>query len=224
MSFILGISGLASSGKDSIADYLHNHHGFDGKLSFAEELKEICRMAFGLSSYEVSSQEGKRDSFPKPLLLTEDRLLKIENWVAKTHSVKRTPAVESFLGKEFSNARQILQIVGTDIIRSYAPNYHIDMVEHRINLGYAGNNYVIPDVRFPNEAEFILSKGGLVIKVVRDKSNLTASDYSHQSENSLESWDKFAAVINNSEIGLHNLYLKVDAFLTEHNLGRKNVG
>ena len=47
MGKILSIAGLERSGKDSVGDYLVEHHGFQ-KDSFAAPLKEACRAIFGL--------------------------------------------------------------------------------------------------------------------------------------------------------------------------------
>ena len=42
MVFVLGLNGAAGAGKDTVADYLIASRGFDGKASFAANLKEVC--------------------------------------------------------------------------------------------------------------------------------------------------------------------------------------
>jgi hypothetical protein len=70
------------------------------------------------------------------------------------------------LGREFS-PREALQKVGTECGRDiFHKDFWVLNLEHRINKS---KNYVITDVRFPNEIEWIQSQGGVVIEVQRGK-------------------------------------------------------
>jgi hypothetical protein len=57
---IVGITGLISSGKDTIAEYLITQHGFK-KLSFAASLKDAVAAVFGWDRnlLEGTTQEGR---------------------------------------------------------------------------------------------------------------------------------------------------------------------
>jgi hypothetical protein len=60
---IIGISGVANSGKDTIADRLVDFHRFI-KLSFADPLKRICMDAFDFSEQQLwgpSDERNKED-------------------------------------------------------------------------------------------------------------------------------------------------------------------
>ena len=73
MGFVLGFSGAAGAGKDTVADYLIEGGGWDGKLSFAGNLKEMCKLVFNLTDHDVYDQEGKQALFdsPKVFLITQ---------------------------------------------------------------------------------------------------------------------------------------------------------
>jgi hypothetical protein len=55
-------------------------------------------------------------------------------------------------------------------------------------------NWVIADVRFPNEAEAVKEKGGILVRINRDLD--VTSD--HASETSLDDWEKWDHVVDNN--------------------------
>lgn len=63
MRKIIGLSGLAGSGKSEVAAYLEREHGFQ-RIRFAGPLKAMCR-AFGLSDDEI---EGTLKETPRAIL------------------------------------------------------------------------------------------------------------------------------------------------------------
>ena len=63
--------------------------------------------------------------------------------------------------------RLILQLFGTDCMRNgYFDGIWVSLVKQKI-IDYPDTNWVIPDVRFPNEAKMILETGGQVWRVRR---------------------------------------------------------
>lgn len=61
---LIGLVGLARSGKNSAADYLSTNHGF-AQAQFAAPLKEAARHVFGLSWAEVNGVNVDRET-PHP--------------------------------------------------------------------------------------------------------------------------------------------------------------
>ena len=55
----------------------------------------------------------------------------------------------------FTDVRQMLQVIGTDLIRKYCPNWHVDKLTEDINSYSDDYVIVIDDVRFKNEKEAI---------------------------------------------------------------------
>lgn len=94
-------------------------------------------------------------------------------------------------GEKDKKGRQILQYVGTDIVRKERPNYWVEFVIDMIDLFGENWDYVIiPDTRFPNEIDMLKEKYDKVehIRVVRPNftSTLTEEQLKHPSEIALD--------------------------------------
>lgn len=128
---IIGICGLIGSGKGTVADVLVDEHNFT-KISFADKLKDGVSTIFGwnrdmLEGDTVESREWRdtADDF----------------WSNET-------------GREIT-PRLVLQLFGTDCMRNgFYDGVWVSLVKKTI-LENPQNNYVIPDVRFPNEVDVI---------------------------------------------------------------------
>jgi hypothetical protein len=112
-------------------------------------------------------------------------------------------------GKTINNVREMLQFIGTDLIRKYNKDWHVNRVRQMIEDGY---DYVIDDVRFPNEKKMIEDLGGdcwFVTKTTLD--NIS----NHESETSLtwhNCWNKI--IINNGT--LHYLLFRWENFMDDY--------
>jgi len=143
MGKIIAICGWQGSGKDTIADYLVNFHGFR-RDSFAATLKDAISVIFG---WDRELLEGRT---------TESRAWReqVDVWWAKKLNI---PAL---------TPRWILQYWGTEVCRN---GFHDDIwvasLENKIRK--TNNNIVISDCRFPNEINIIQDAGGQVIWVKR---------------------------------------------------------
>lgn len=149
---LIGLTGCARAGKDTVADYLVQHHGFQ-KRSIAYPLKEICKILFDWTDDQVN---GDAKDIPLP-----DTGIR---------------------------PREILQFVGTELFRTQMrerfPEIGGDIwINHltRTLCRHASNVWVVPDVRFPNEARQIRDLGGWIIQVKSPRDN-TIPDSMHISE------------------------------------------
>ena len=140
---IIGICGFQGSGKDTVADYLVNTHGFR-RISFAGALKDAVAAIFG---WDRELLEGRtRHS-------REWREQVDTWWQDKLNMPELTP-------------RLVLQQWGTEVCRaSFHDDIWIKSVEHR--LMNTTDNVVISDVRFPNEINSIKNSGGIVVRTHR---------------------------------------------------------
>tara|TARA_B100001248_G_scaffold255363_1_gene234973 strand:- start:123 stop:713 length:591 start_codon:yes stop_codon:yes gene_type:complete len=140
---IIGICGLIGSGKGTVADILVEHHNFK-KLSFADKLKDGVSAVFG---WDRQMLEGDNDESRKW------REEKDKFWSKET-------------GKTIT-PRLILQLFGTDCMRNgYFDGIWVSLVKQKI-IDYPDTNWVIPDVRFPNEVKMIQNVQGEVWQVRR---------------------------------------------------------
>jgi len=114
---------------------------------------------------------------------------------------------EKELGEEWDGLtpRKLLQLLGTEAGR------HIIHPNIWVNALFADyekdSNWIITDVRFPNEAEAIKDKGGILIRIERPQ--LIERDFEHLSETALDDYDGFDYVINNDTNSVQDLVDKV---------------
>ena len=92
--------------------------------------------------------------------------------------------------------REVLQNFGTDLFREkFGEEVWLDSMERRLSF-YLPEKVVIPDIRFPNEADWVKNMGGEVVRI--DASERLESDDDHASETALDDYDGFDYVIDNN--------------------------
>jgi len=146
---VIGISGYARSGKDTIAEKLVERGYVRG--SFADAIRDaLYRLNPSIDATGVcdKDEDGVRLYLePVSLQALVDRC----GW----ENTKAEPDV-----------RRLLQVFGTEVGREmFGDNIWIDYLFDSLP---DGAKVVIPDVRYPNEADAITALGGVVWRVVRD--------------------------------------------------------
>ena len=140
---IIGVCGFIGSGKDTVADYLTNFHGFR-RESFANSLKDAVSMVFGWDRIMLEGRTKQAREWRE----------QIDPWWANRLNMPNlTP-------------RWILQYWGTEVCRQ---GFHDDMwiasLENKLRT--STDNVVISDCRFPNEIKSIKQAGGIIVCVKR---------------------------------------------------------
>lgn len=171
---LIGLTGRAGCGKDTVADILVATFRYH-KYSMAKPLKDVAEV-FGF---------------------TKDQLYKNKEVVDEFWDI--TP-------------RSFLQMVGTDLFRTHwRSDVWIKLAKKKIQpLLDAGRSVVIPDIRFDDEALFVIEMGGVVIQIDRLGQMLTGTEASHSSESGVSD-NLIRHVINNTG-SLHELETKVSNF------------
>lgn len=211
---IIGVCGFIGSGKDTIADYLTNFHGFR-RESFANTLKDAVAQVFG---WDRTMLEGRTKQ------AREWREQVDPWWAERLNMPNLTP-------------RWVLQYWGTEVCRkAFHDDIWIASLENK--LRNSTDDIVISDCRFPNEIKSIKDAGGIIIWVKRgelpewydaavsmnrgDKGNMTwaiskdqiAKLGIHASETA---WvgTKFDAVLSNDS-SIDDLFAKVKDLVLDH--------
>lgn len=192
---IIGISGYAGSGKDTVGDIIKQIDNDFQIKKWAGKLKAIASILTGL-----------------PVHLFEDGDAKNTYLGSEWSTSSRNPlnAITPFQDIEFvemMSIRMFLQKLGTDAIRNgLHPNAWVNalMCDYKSEKfsGYIGDTrqdidasrWIITDTRFHNEARAIKDRGGFVIRVDRDG---VKPINNHPSEISLDGWN-FDYRIDNS--------------------------
>ena len=150
---IIGICGLIGSGKDTIADYLIKEHNYE-KLSFADKLKDSVATMFDWDRELLDGKTADSRAW---------REEKDKYWSNET-------------GKEIT-PRLVLQLFGTECMRNgLYDGIWVSLTKKKI-LDNPHTNFVIPDVRFPNEAKMLYETGGQVWRVRRGQDPDWFSEY-----------------------------------------------
>lgn len=108
-------------------------------------------------------------------------------------------------GNKDENGRQMLQYVGTDVIRKQNPTLWVDFVAMILKYFHENWDYVIiPDCRFPNEVSTMIDNGfdTIHLRVVRDnfESPLTEEQQKHPSETALDNVEPDFYIKNNGTL------------------------
>lgn len=144
MVCLVGISGIARAGKDTLADCL-THTAHDKKVPLAGPLKL-----------------GVATMLDVPLVWTNSDDIKDKELPEFGFSLRK--AMQT-LGTEWGRA------LSEDLWVNIAHKKYRQHVEQMRGLGVTDSLFVVPDVRFGNEANWILEQGGVIIRVVRDVEN-----------------------------------------------------
>lgn len=216
---IIGICGKKQSGKNTVAcmlqyfiscshlrvnptheDYITNPKRTCGSdvRAFADPLKEIIGALAFIPGCYLDEEKYKNSFIPKEL----NKLFKDDN---STHTY-----------------RQLLQYLGTDVFRKLDESIWIDSLMIYKDSLSPFTILIVPDVRFPNEAEAILSEcdENIIIKVTRN----TGNNDSHISEQSvdevkptyeLENNGSFKDLFNKVGLIYHDIFHKEEDFELE---------
>jgi hypothetical protein len=156
---IIGLSGYAQSGKDSVADILQTSRDFK-RLAFADKLKDL---------YYASNASVR------PYVDTD-------GWEA----AKRVP-----------EHREGLQDLGKGVRDILGEDTWVNVVMKQVRDKRSSQDFVIADVRFPNEAWAILDNGGELWRVERP--GIEAAN-GHISEHALDRWDFQVTIYNDGTL------------------------
>jgi hypothetical protein len=163
---IIGLSGYARSGKDTIAEILIMNYGFR-RLAFADNIRKAVK------TLDPILDNGKRVS----------EMVSQIGWEGT---------------KNYPEMRRMLQVFGTEVGRDmFGENFWVEQVFREIDSDDIIENFVITDVRYPNEADSIRDRGGEIWRITRSQVDAINS---HISEKALDDYSFDRNVSNNDSI------------------------
>lgn len=179
---IIGIAGRKQSGKSVLSNILINDEHKYHRFTYDNELKNLlCKLlSIDRPTLEILKNNSKQINFKfdKTDVDYLANITDIDNYIVMHETSDKT----------FSTVREMLQIVGTNIIRKYNEDWHVNCVEKNIKKVFEKDknaNIVIDDVRFQNEMDLINSMGGEMFFIIKpDNWNVS----NHESETSI-TWD-----------------------------------
>ena len=182
------------SGKGVLGEYLHQKYGYT-IVAFYDHLKEICTKLLGLES--VAELDMLKNGNTEIAMYFNQDLC---NRFADAFDVDRQFFGDIMLDREISSVRELLQTIGTDVLRVYDENWHVNrLIDRIVAIVHNGGKVAVTDVRFPNEKAKIEGIGGEVYYVDREVDDERAS---HIAETSLcpSDFDERFVLRNDSDV------------------------
>ena len=241
---ILGVSGRKQSGKDTIGKIINilvsspqlNNEGVATFLrkdigqshfvvkKFADKLKDMVCMLIGCTREQLEDETFKNTELGEEWWYWKYSNNKIFSYSEYNYEqVKHSQLVKS-------TPRLLMQLLGTECGREILhPNIWVNSVfsdykrkpkERPINgmvtsnIGAAYPNWIITDVRFPNEADAIKQRDGIIIRVNSERCN---NNDNHPSEIALDKYMNFDYIISNDG-SIEQLIEKVRRILVKQEL------
>ena len=158
---IIAFAGRKRSGKSMLAKGMREYSSNIVIVTIADNLKFLCCKLLNRTYDELNQMKDDGTIFEA----------KVDDYWVST--IKRELNISDNIirkeigGRIFTNVREVLQIIGTDLIRKYSPDWHIDKTIERINSYGDDKIIVVDDVRFPNEKRKIEEIGGDVYFIIR---------------------------------------------------------
>lgn len=160
-SRIIAFAGRKRSGKGMLAQGMKEYSPNVVIVTVADNLKFLCCELLNTTYDKLNKMKDDGTTFE----------VKVDgSWVSiinRETNINNEIICKEIGGRVFTNVREILQVVGTDLIRKYVPDWHIDKTIERIKSYSEDKIIVVDDVRFPNEKCKIEEIGGDVFFVMR---------------------------------------------------------
>lgn len=172
---IIAFAGRKQSGKTTCAQFVGETYqkdmGGEYKIyNFADPLKQdICMNILGLTYEQCYGTDEEKNTM-----------------------------TECYWNNNQMSAREVMQVVGTDMFRKMQTNVWSEATIRKINKDQPPLA-IIADCRFPNEVQAVKNAGGIVIKLTRNPYNSN-----HASETALDP-DKYNPQLFDLVIDNHNL-------------------
>ena len=217
---IIGFGVKRYSGKDTACDELVHRHGAV-KVSFALALKRVTAVAFGWTEEQVLDDVRKSVVDPYWGISPSQALQVLGTELFRTGMTNA--ALDGKLPEAFADTSFWIRRLGKELAA---------MATGAVAEGAGSAVIVISDVRFPDEADFIIDTlGGFVVRVDRDEELRIATaaergdtrDPNHDSEIALDRYTRWSGEIDNSHSKAY-LYDRVEELFRDFVAHRRLAG
>jgi hypothetical protein len=205
---IIGLGGEKETGKNTVATFFVESERFK-EIAFADPLKEMLVKLTGLDPKYFYDQNFKEKELPYFINIDHDFLDRLYNIVENQWGInvdfEQRDKIDCFAGTTVKTARELMQMVGTDILRRYIRD-DIFVVLLFSRLKEIDGDVVVTDVRLSNERDALRKAGAKLMRIKRP--SVTKKD-NHISENDLGKDSEYDAVVLNDDITIGQLRSEV---------------
>jgi hypothetical protein len=215
MKRLIGFAGRKRAGKTALSHHLKEKYGCE-IITIAQALKEL-----GCKLVNVESIDKLNELKDNDMQISFDNCDEmIENWVnilSQEIGIDNNNyfyailenKVKQFLSQNSFTVRDMLQYIGSEIIRQYNENWHLDKLEYNIKNSTA-DIIVVDDVRYPNERNLIAKMGGDIFFVLRPDLSIDISNHSSEVSLNWVDFNENRIIIN--YLPLEMLFKEFDAY------------
>jgi hypothetical protein len=167
---IIGLTGKAGSGKDTIGKYIESEYGFK-RVAFADKLKELAYASNPLVTFRNSFIYKNKFDNLKNYIVMSASFTEYSGTEPEEYNLIYLKYLVDEIGwdkaKEIESVREYLQNMGVGGREIFGEDFWVNELFNTLDLM---QNYVITDVRFDNEAKRILncSFRNMILYVDRD--------------------------------------------------------
>jgi hypothetical protein len=181
---IIGVCGRKRHGKDSVGNILRKEYGFSA-TAFADAVKRVAMDVYGLS-WDQCYGDGPEKEAVEPRWGLSPRVIMQRIGTEVGRSIHTDTWVKHTLDN--------IQAAATGQLFTWRD----DFTQGFVRVGLVRTQWVITDVRFPNEAEAIRAAGGQVWKVVRPSLGVPTDE--HPSETSVDLVRENVTIVNDGSL------------------------
>lgn len=178
---IIGLTGLAGTGKDTVAHILQTHCG-GAVLAFADALRAEIVDAYCIEHIHLTRRETKEHPL-SALALARCTDSAFVDRIAVHHMRAGLPLDLAAP----RSPRQIMQWWGTEYRRHSNPSYWVQKARQSVSWTLQAirpNLVVLTDVRFANEADLVHAMGGRIWQIKRPGHEALATAHSSEVDGS----------------------------------------
>lgn len=206
---IIGVSGYSGSGKDTVGTIIQYVNCQNPQTSIEKMCADYSEYEYWLdeqSGWEIRKFAGKLKDIASHLTGIDVEDFEDQEFKKTNLGPEWNYQIDEFNTPTKMTVRDFLQKLGTDALRT---GLHDNVWVNALMADYQPldidplteaetmPNWIITDVRFPNEAQAIKDKGGIIIRV--DRPGVSPIN-AHPSEIGLDNWNFDYRIANVSDI------------------------
>lgn len=198
---VIGLIGKKGSGKDTVAELINEFKPMK-RVTYADKLKNVCSSVFSVPLNKFNDRALKESQFNLPVQITLEQMYDL---VSKYNLDVKKNLLRTHVGIILNNPREVLQYVGTNVLRSIDEDIHVKQVQFT-------EDSIISDVRFQNEIDHVKNNEEIEYHSVFISRNTERTDL-HASEDVVSLQEGTYILDNNGD--LNELKKNVKKMLTD---------
>jgi energy-coupling factor transporter ATP-binding protein EcfA2 len=203
---IIGITGSKGAGKTTTFKLLSSLFPNTKEATLAGKIKKVCSNVFELPAKVFEDPILKEKAFSTPIFLSKEALEAI--LIAYGFPLGLDSYTRRHIGKILHTPRQVLQYIGTELLRDLDPLIHCKYLHENLPVS---DLVVITDIRFTDERDFFeaLYPEFKMVYVSNTRAEAIAATDTHASEANIHKLKVGAIELDNNG-DLENLIRQIE--------------